>query len=453
MSMGAGRLMAESKPEMETNLREEAIRLFTETLKEISVDKVVRENIQLSDTTVRIGSSEFDLTAFDNLLMVAIGKASIPMAEVALQVLGQRITAGLVASNELATSGLLAFPSVRAFQGGHPLPNSDSRDSANAAINLLRKYDSNRTLILFLISGGGSALFETPIDESISLDDLREVNRVLVGCGAVIGEMNIVRRFLSKVKGGKLAAAAPNSHQVSLYISDVNSDDLSSISSGPSCAGKATRKDFLEIVDRFRLKERFPSSVVSLIQDESGLPEMPAGVAMSSHYLLMDNRVALARAASLIPEGCVAEIAEELVEGDVEEMARVHLQRLRFLAESNPGKLVCLLSGGEVICPVRGDGLGGRNQEFVLRAAINAEGWKAFAILSAGTDGIDGVSPAAGAVADGSTVERGTELGLDAGDYLARSDSYSYFAKLGDSVITGPTGNNVRDLRILLMQG
>jgi hydroxypyruvate reductase len=264
--------------------------------------------------------------------------------------------------------------------------------------------------------------------------------------------MNIVRRFLSAVKGGRLARVAPRSRQVTLIVSDVNHDDLSTVSSGPTLAGVATRADFDRIVARYDLLNLFPAKVVELISNGQ-LPEMPRPVDSDrrSNHLLLDNRAALRIAARIAASShdCVVEIADDLVEGDVQEMACVHLERLERLRDANPGKTVCLISGGEVICPVRGDGQGGRNQEFVLRAAIDNR-LDEVAILSAGTDGIDGRSPAAGAIADQTTLDRAAHHGLQPQVTLDNSDSYRFFAAIGDAIMTGPTGNNVRDLRLLL---
>jgi len=280
---------------------------------------------------------------------------------------------------------------------------------------------------------------------------------VLVGCGAVISEMNVVRRFLSAVKGGRLAAAAPCSRQVSLYVSDVNSDDLSTVSSGPTLPSPATRADFDRIVERYDLLDKFPSHISALIAGGE-LPDLPRANAevdhRRSHRLLLDNRKALLEAKRIAESdfGCVVEIAEDLVEGEVEEMARAHIERVSALRERHPGELVCLLSGGEVICPVRGDGQGGRNQEFALRAAMMMHGVENLVVLSAGTDGIDGNSPADGAIADGDTVRRGKEMKLAPNIFCANSDSFNFFKALGDAIVTGPTGNNVRDVRILISQ-
>lgn len=434
---------------MEKNLTAVATEIFLKTIREIDVERVVERALDRQEATLRVVDEVVDLGQYPSLVVIAIGKAALPMARAAGRSLGDRLAAGIVVTNETAVN---APPGFHLFTGGHPVPNEGSLAAAEAALELLQRVDSAQTLILFLVSGGGSALFEQPVDESITLDDLQEVNRVLVGCGAVIGEMNVVRRFLSAVKGGRLAAAAPRSRQISLIISDVNHDDLTTVSSGPTLTSDVTRDDFDRIVDRYQLLERFPARITALIR-EGRLPEMPmAGESRrQSAYLLLDNRVALEQARRIAQQDfqCVVEIAGDLVEGEVEEMATLHLDRLESLRRAHPGRTVCLISGGEVICPVRGDGEGGRNQEFVLRAIL-ASNFPEVAILSGGTDGIDGRSPAAGAVADQATLQRARHSGLDPIDYLRRSDSYNFFAGLDSAIVTGPTGNNVRDLRILL---
>ncbi len=431
------------------NLRTIATEIFHRTLAAIEVEAVVRQALQIQNHCLNAGATETDLQQFTRLLVIAVGKASVPMARAAAQVLGDRITAGLIATNEIERAAPANFA---VFIGGHPVPNQSSMDAAQAALQLLRDADHEQTLVLFLLSGGGSALFEMPIADSITLDDLQTINRVLVGCGAVISEMNVVRRFLSAVKGGRLAEAAKSAQQISLYISDVNSDDLSTVSSGLTLPSRATRADFDQIVAKYDLLPKFPPHVASLIT-AGNLPGMPSATPNEArtHHLLLDNRVAL-RIAQQIAESeynCVVEIAEDLVEGEIEEMVQEHLARLQALRARHPGKTVCLLSGGEVICPVRGTGQGGRNQEFVLRAAMNPS-LSQVAILSAGTDGIDGHSPAAGAIADETTIARALKLTHLPDEYLQRSDSYGFFAALGDAIMTGPTGNNVRDLRIFL---
>ncbi len=431
------------------DLRAAAQQIFHRTLAAVDATSIVRDHLSLLDDQLQIGGSKYGLTDIRRIIVIAIGKASVMMARAVEAILGDRITEGLVVSNAVTGE---SPERQRLVVGGHPLPDQGSLTAAETALQMLRAADSEETLVIFLISGGGSALFEKPVDERITLEDLQVINRVLVGCGAVIAEMNIVRRLLSSVKGGRLAEAAPLSQQISLYISDVNSDSLSTVSSGPTLPGSATRADFDRIVARYNLMEKFPPHVSALLTSGS-LPDLPKSC-RGSHHLLLDNRLALLEAKRIAEEdfGYTTDIAGELVEGEVAEMAHTHIERVKDLRAQYRGKTVCLLSGGEVICPVRGSGQGGRNQEFVLRAAIELEkqGEEEMVVLSAGTDGIDGNSPAAGAIADRNTTRRARARGVSPELHLDNSDSFNFFDQLGDSIMTGPTGNNVRDLRILL---
>lgn len=436
-----------------SELRETALKIFHQTLAAIDAETVVKSHLRLSGDLLSVGDGIYDLSKFSRLLVIAIGKASEPMARAAEQVLGERITDGLVVSNAVIGES----PKLPVMIGGHPLPNAASLEAAAKALALLRQHDSEQTLILFLISGGGSAMFEQPIDPAITLDDLQAVNKTLVNCGAVINEMNIVRRHLSAVKGGKLASAAPRSQQISLYISDVNSDDLTTVASGPTLPDNSTIEDFQRIVERYDLMNQFPATVANVIK--AGL--VPGAAAIGStnkHYLLMDNRRAMLEAKQIAERefGLIVELAEDQVEGHVEALMLAHIERIVLLqarhAKNPDGKGVCLISGGEAICPVRGNGQGGRNQEFILRAAIQMDLFQTQNVvaLSAGTDGIDGHSPAAGAIADAETIRRAAAQGVSAEAHLINSDSFNFFNSLGDAIIIGPTGNNVRDLRILL---
>lgn len=288
------------------------------------------------------------------------------------------------------------------FAGGHPLPNEASLAAAQSAFALLDSANDERGLVIFLVSGGGSAMIEWPISPAISLDDLRRMNQELVGSGASINEINAVRRTFSAVKGGGLARRAPNARIVTLIVSDTNPGDEASVASGPTLSAD--------------LK--------------------------SPYFVLLDNSTALAAAHQKALElGLASTIAHDIREQPIQEGCDLLLDRL---ANEN---VDCVISGGEFSCPVRGDGRGGRNLETVLRLAL-AEG--SFVALSAGTDGIDGNSPAAGAIADETSIARARNLGLDPAEYLARSNSYKFFAELGDLIVTGSTGTNVRDLRILI---
>lgn len=444
-----------------SDLKTTAREIFRRTLAAIDVEAVMQAHVCLNGDQLRIGNEVCDLSAFSRILVIAIGKASVPMARSVERMLEDRITAGLVVTNARIGEAPHRLP---VLIGGHPLPNAASLEAASTALALLQQHDAEDTLVLFLISGGGSAMFELPINPSLTLEDLQTVNRVLVGCGAVINEMNVVRRHLSAVKGGKLAAAAPRSRQISLYISDVNSDDLTTVASGPTLPAPSTVEEFKRILERHALLQQFPPKVAAVLKtrlesaavasgpDTRSLP-FPVPYQRDSHHLLLDNRRAMREAGRIAQNdfGLIVEIADDLIEGDVETMMQLHLERLIKLQYQHPGKSVGLISGGEVICPVRGDGQGGRNQEFVLRSAFHLDhrGLENIVVLSAGTDGIDGNSPAAGAVADETTLKRAKNQGLSAEAHLVNSDSFGLFDALGDAIITGPTGNNVRDLRIL----
>jgi hydroxypyruvate reductase len=439
-------------------LRSIAQQLFHRTLAAIDVESVVLASVRLRDDQLEIFEEKCDLTKFKRVLVIAIGKASLGMARGIERVLGDRLTDGLIVTNALIGDHPQFLP---VLIGGHPLPNAASFEAAERALKILQTNDAEDTLVLFLISGGGSAMFEMPVDPKLTLDDLQAVNHSLVGCGAVINEMNIVRRRLSAVKGGKLAAAAPLSRQISLYISDVNSDDLTTVASGPTLPDHSTIEDFHRVISHYRLMAKFPPGVAGVITSwKAGSPAFSRSLTLSTanrtHYLLLDNRRALneSKRIAQIDFGLEVEIAGDLVEGEIEEMVRIHLDRLQILRARHAGKTVCLISGGEVICPVRGPGQGGRNQEFVLRTAIILEnsGAKNVVVLSAGTDGIDGHSPAAGAIADEMTVRRASKIGISAASHLRESDSFNFFDGLGDAIMTGPTGNNVRDLRIMMAQ-
>jgi len=442
------------------NLRTTALELFKRTLAAIDVETIFGAHLHLNSDQLTIEDEICDLAKFSRLVVIAIGKASVPMARAVEKVLEDRITDGLVVTNAVIGEAPQRLPLLI---GGHPLPNAASLQAAAKALSLLRQHDAEDTLVIFLISGGGSAMFEQPIDPNLTLDDLQTINRALVNCGAVINEMNIVRRHLSAVKGGKLAAAAPRSRQISLYVSDVNSDDLTTVASGPTLPDNSTREDFRRIIARYDLLNQFgtePGAVATGLPGMSNTEStwsLPLPVPYhqsSSHHLLLDNRRAMLEAGRIAERdfGLIVEIADDLVEDHVETMMLAHVERIAALQHRHPGQAVCLLSGGEVICPVRGDGQGGRNQEFVLRAAIHLHQRELenTVILSAGTDGIDGHSPAAGAIADSQTIQNAEGKGVSAETHLTDSDSFNFFNTIGDAIITGPTGNNVRDLRILL---
>ncbi len=348
--------------------------------------------------------------------------------------LGDNLSAGVIVSTSLHQSSRW-----QSFIGGHPLPNESSLAAARAAIALLDRANNEQATIIFLISGGGSAMIEWPISDDISLDDLRAANQTLVSCGASISEINSVRRAFSAVKGGGLARRAPYARMFTLIVSDTNPGDEASVASGPTLNPPALNA--IEIVAHYHLETVLPDSIMKAVRAQHSLEPVTG-----SSQVLLDNQTALDAAAQKARElGYTCTTLNQINEQPIQEGCDLLLDSMRDAQEP-----FCAISGGEFSCPVRGDGRGGRNLETALRCAINLNTSSHLVVLSAGTDGIDGNSIAAGAIADETTLQRARNLNLEPTQYLARSDSYTFFEQLNDLIITGSTGTNVRDLRILL---
>lgn len=378
-----------------------------------------------------------DLSA-RSIYSIAIGKAAASMARGLEDALDDRFKAGVVVASVPHAS-----ERWQSFIGGHPLPNEGSLAAAHAAFALLNRANDEKAIVVFLISGGGSAMMEWPISSEISLADLQRANEILVACGARIAEVNAVRRTFSAVKGGALARRAPHAQKLTLIVSDTNRGDEASVASGPTLAPPPDAPNAMDVVDRYHLESVLPQSIMKAIKRAKDVSTEING----SYEVILDNGTAVAAACEKARElgfDCVT--PEHICEQPIEEGCDLLLATL-----SQFDKNVAVISGGEFSCPVRGDGRGGRNLETVLRCAMRLDkASKHVVVLSAGTDGIDGNSPAAGAVADETTVMRARNLGLEPAGFLARSDSYSFFAQLDDLIVTGPTGTNVRDLRVLL---
>jgi glycerate 2-kinase len=399
-------------------LRQDARLIFNHALSSVDPRKATRQEIR-ADTSSR------------PIYSIAIGKAATSMALGLDDALGERLTAGVLVSSTPHNS-----KRWQSFIGGHPLPNEASLAAARAAFALLDRADAEQATVFFLISGGGSAMIESPVTNDISLDDLRSANQDLISCGASIAEVNAVRRAFSAVKGGVLARRSPRAHMFTLIVSDTNPGDEASVASGPTLAAPPDAPKAIEVVEHYGLGAILPESIMNAVRAARSSHEPING----SHVVLLDNRTATRAAQQKAIElGYDCSVLDHINEQPIQEGCDLLL--------ASPS---CAISGGEFSCPVRGDGRGGRNLETALRCAISLNDQTSHTVLSAGTDGIDGNSPAAGAIADETTIRRARNLGLDAEQYLARSDSYTFFEQLNDLIVTGPTGTNVRDLRILL---
>lgn len=427
-----------------------AQRVFCETLAAIDIPATLEKTLARSGSRIRAGDAALDLCEFGAILAIAYGKASFAMAEGLTRVLAP----------DYPPEGILVVPGAspreltgwKIFAGGHPVPNAGSFAAGRTILQRLAQCD-DRTLIFFLPSGGGSSLVEQPLDPGVTLEDFQKLHAALVTCGAPIDEMNAVRKHLSATKGGRLATAAPRSMKVTFGISDVPPGQESAIASGPSLPDPTTVRDAERVVAQYDLLGKLPPSLRTAFERhslrETPKPGEPAFV--RSRFVLVLGAQELLRAAqhACEAEGYVCACDNSTDNWPVEKAADHLLAQLDAQRDANPGRPVAVLADGELSSPVTGKGIGGRNSAFVLACVPKIAG-RDITVLSAGTDGIDGNSPAAGAVADGETLGRARAAGLDPGDFQRRSAAYDFFARLGDAVITGPTGNNLRDLRILL---
>ena len=387
---------------------------------------------------VDVGKTHLNVSS-SLIYAIAIGKAATSMAVGLEEVLGDKLTAGLITSPDPPRH----LKRWQSFIGGHPLPNRDSLDAARAAFALLDRANAERAFVVFLISGGGSAMLEWPISGEISLNDLRHANEILIGCGARINEVNAVRRTFSAVKGGALARRAPQAQMVTLIVSDTNRGDEASVASGPTLAPATDAPSAIEVIEGYGLERLLPASIMKSVRRTYVEPKSETP---GTHHVLLGNWTAVeaaARKASELGFNCVTR--EDICEQPIEEGCEL------LLSSTHGAVNTCEISGGEFSCPVRGKGRGGRNLETALRCAIKLdERNRHTVVLSAGTDGVDGNSPCAGAIADGTTIERARRYGLAPEFFLARSNSYAFFDQLDQLILTGATGTNVRDLRIVL---
>jgi glycerate 2-kinase len=428
-----------------SNGKQLAHHIFLETMAAIDVRRAMLAKLKRNGRELVAGEIAFPLARPPRV--VSIGKAANRMAAILDEILGGEIAAGVCVSPAEPSRKLANF---KYFTGGHPYPNSGSLEAARAALELVAGTTAEDAAI-FLVSGGGSALFELPIDPEVTQADLAALNRVLVTSELRIEEINVLRKHLSRVKGGRLAVAAHPARQLTIYISDVPDRFPSMVASGPTMPDESTTGDAYDLAERHALTSKLPPRIRKHFE-ERALEETPkpgdARFRNSWYFCLLSNRDAVETAKDTAEKlGFACRIAGGPDDADFREVADAHADALDSLAREHAGRAVCLIAGGEVTCAVSGGGTGGRNQAYVLYAAQKIEG-RNRVVLSAGTDGRDGNSPACGAVADGHTISRARALGLDAARYLAESDSYHFFRSLGDTLETGFTDNNVRDLRL-----
>jgi glycerate 2-kinase len=429
-------------------MRQTARDIFLYALREASIAKAFARHVQAERGILRICEDLFDLHSYSRVVVISIGKAGHTMAEALAQQVGHFALEGIVASSVEPSTQVRGF---RYFHGGHPMPNAESIRAAEAILKLLGAQAA-ASLVVFMLSGGGSAVVEKPIDNEVSLEDLIATYRALVHSGAPITEINTIRKHLSAVKGGRMAQAAFPAQQVSLLISDVPEHSLDALASGPTMPDSTTAEDCYRIAEKHNLLPQLPPSTRELF-DRRALDETPKSddqsFLRSRWWTILSSETAVEQAKTAAEQaGFTVQVDNSCDDWDYEGAADYLLTRLRDLRKRS--NRVCLISGGEVTVKVtKIGGAGGRNQQFALFCAEKIGG-ENIAVLSAGTDGIDGNSPAAGAMSDGTTLSRAHQKNLNPRTALEDFDAYTFFAALGDTIEIGPTGNNLRDLRILL---
>jgi len=434
-------------------VKKTAEHVFRHTLAAIDIPAALGRKLDRRGSLISAaGSSDVDLSGFREIVAVAFGKAALAMARGLHEILTPEFPPdGILVVPAPASSPL---PGWKTFVGGHPLPTVESFAAGKAILERLARCDE-RTLVFFLISGGGSSLVELPLDPGVTLADFQQLHSALVTCGAPIEEINVVRKHLSATKGGRLAAAAARAMKITFAISDVPDGQETALASGPTVPDPTTVEDVERIARKHGLLAKLPGALRAMIE-RRGLRETPkdgdAAFARAQFEILLGEHDLLHAAHHCCEaEGFFCMVDTETDDWPLEKAAEHLLEQLEILKKENPRRRVAIFAGGEVSSPVTGDGVGGRNSAFVL-ACVSKIAAKKIAVLSAGTDGMDGNSPAAGAVADGETLSRARAARMEPGEFLRRSDAHGFFARLGDAVVTGPTGNNLRDLRILLAE-
>ena len=441
-------------------MRTEAKAIFRESLRPVNPYGAVKNFVRIKNDQIILGKDETDQTSldlkqFDRISLVGGGKATAPMARAMEELLKDRIHKGLINVKYGFTDDLSVTQTTEA---SHPLPDENGVKGTKAILNLLAKAN-NKDLIISLISGGGSALLCRPA-QGITLSEKQTVTGMLLDCGAGIDEINAVRKHISAAKGGQMARAAFPATVVNLMLSDVVGDKMDVIASGPFVPDSSTFEDALGILKKYDLKG-VPEAIVQRLQKgaRGKVPDTPKAAdpvfLYVSNIIVGSNILALEAAEKkALAFGYNPLILSSLIEGETRDVARVHCAIAKEALRSGRPihKPACIISGGETTVTIRGKGLGGRNQEFCLAAAIEiADIPHKIVVLSGGTDGNDGPTDAAGAVVDPFTVTRGREAGMEAVDFLNHNDAYHFFQKTKDLLMTGPTNTNVMDVRLLLV--
>ncbi len=439
---------------MNERLRQHAREIFNAGLRAVDPIAAIHRHVQRDGAILTVGATQYDLNAYRHIYVIGGGKAGASMAQGIEEIVGDRISAGWV---NVKYAHLAPTRLITLHEASHPMPDIAGAHGVRQIIRLLEQAAAD-DLVICLISGGGSALLPAPA-EGITLEEKQAVTSLLLRCGATIHDMNAIRKHISAIKGGQFARIAAPATMISLILSDVIGDPLDTIASGPTVPDSFTFADSLAIFERFHLFEELPHSVRDHIMrgargEIADTPKIGDPLFDHTQNVIIGSNIQAAQAAAEQARslGYHTLILSTTIEGETKDVAKVHAAILKEILQSgNPlPRPACVISGGETTVTIRGHGVGGRNQEFALAVALDIAGLSGVVAFSAGTDGTDGPTDAAGAMADGDTLARARTQGLDPLALLANNDSHHFFDTLGDLVKTGPTNTNVMDLRILL---
>lgn len=435
--------------------RNHAEKILQHALEAVNPRTLLRAQVRLNGSRLCLADEILEMKAIGRILVVGAGKGVAPMASELEAILTNHLAGGVVIVKK---GHALPLKRIEAIEAGHPIPDSESRNGTVRLLSFLKPLRSN-DLVIFLLTGGGSALLEMPAD-GISWVDLQDVNHELMACGASISEVNTIRKHLSQVKGGQMLRFLAPARVITLAVSDVIGDAPNEIASGPTVPDPTTYFDAWRVVEKYHLQIRLPGSIIEHLQRgmEGQIPETlkpgDESTASSAFKVIGNNRLMLRAAQeSAVEFGYRSWILTDRMSGEAAAMGRrlaalmKNLQNLWRTTQENR----CLIIGGETTVTLRCEGKGGRNQELALAAAVELSGTPDCLLMSIGSDGSDGPTDAAGAVVDGDTLRRAKEKGLDAADSLLKNDSYSFFKNLGDLIMTGPTMTNVMDLVLLFI--
>jgi hydroxypyruvate reductase len=431
-------------------------RILKAGLDAVDPEAAVRNYVSRDGSRLFVGDRDYDLDRYERVLLIGAGKGTAPMAKAVEEILGDHLTSGRI----IVKYGYgMPLDKTHIMEAGHPIPDEAGLEAAESLLHTIGEC-GEEDLIICAFSGGGSALLPAP-RPPLSLDEKQQTTRLLLESGATIDEINAIRKHLSRSKGGWLAQTAYPATLVSLLLSDVVGDRLDVIASGPTVPDETTFGDCISIVEKYRLAEKLPKAVMTLFQQGTvgSIPETPKTgdeiFTKVQNFIVGNNRNALLAAQEqAISLGYNTMILSSQIEGEAREVAQVFASIGKEISQSGLpiAPPACVLAGGEPTVTIRGQGKGGRNQELALACAISIDGWDRIALLSAGTDGTDGPTDAAGAIVSGVTCQDARQKGLDPYAYLASNDSYSFFESLGDLVITGPTRTNVMDIICMLVR-